>query len=111
MKEPFLRISSFFMLVLLVCRLQLFNRRLKPLLRRLAINQVRRGGGWNAQSGSKRKYFLTCVERLLEGKPMVNVARQCQLSPLRVSKIRRALESAGCSATQRQLFDKCKVKN
>jgi len=65
------------------------------------------------RSRSNQDAFQGWVYLLRRGSnlPLREVAKRCQVSPSRVSKIQRVLESTGCSATQRQLFDKCNVKN
>ena len=43
--------------------------------------------------------------------PLQEVAKRCQVSPSRISKIQNAIESGDRSAVLRQLLDKYKVKN
>lgn len=43
--------------------------------------------------------------------PLQEVAKRCQVSPSRISKIQRIIETGNVSATLRQLLARCKVKN
>jgi hypothetical protein len=43
--------------------------------------------------------------------PLQEVAERSKVSPLRISKIRRAMEANRLSAVPRELLAKCKVKN
>lgn len=43
--------------------------------------------------------------------PLQEAAKRSRVSPSRISKIQRAIETTKPSATLRELFDKCKVKN
>lgn len=52
-------------------------------------------------------YLLRRVANL----PLLEVAKQGKVSPSRISKIQRAIETQKISASLQQLLDKCKVKN
>ena len=55
--------------------------------------------------------FIERMQRRAVNLPLQEVAKRGKVSPSRISKIQRAIETGKVPATLRQLLHKCKVKN
>jgi transcriptional regulator with XRE-family HTH domain len=58
-----------------------------------------------------RLEFAGALLRRAANLPLQEVAKRSRVSPSRISKIQRAIETVKPPATLRQLLDKCNVKN